>query len=216
MSRADVLTDQQIMRVMDDADKAIRKLGPFETPLDRDFAYVRALLAASPVDQPAAVPLDMLDSYAPPLTVDQRTAIEFALGACAGHLAGEPHVAALESLLVAHPGHPQSGPTTAARDVLAERHRQIEQEGRTPSNDDQYNDGELSDAAAAYALAASGWDLDTAAYYWPNSWAGRWFKPTTARRNLVKAGALILAAIERIDRDPGDESHHDHLNGGSL
>ncbi|KVU21748.1 hypothetical protein WK64_31735 [Burkholderia ubonensis] len=33
------------------------------------------------------------------LTADQRAAVEFALGACAGHRAGEPHVAALESLL---------------------------------------------------------------------------------------------------------------------
>ncbi|WP_164462647.1 MULTISPECIES: hypothetical protein [Burkholderia] len=35
------------------------------------------------------------------LTDDQRAAIEFALGACAGHVAGERHVLALESLLSA-------------------------------------------------------------------------------------------------------------------
>ncbi|KWB69254.1 hypothetical protein [Burkholderia ubonensis] len=131
----------------------------------------------------------------------QRAALEFALGACAGHPAGEPHVAALESLLIAHQGHPQSELTAAARDVLSERHRQIKQEGRMPSDDDQYNEGELPDAAAAYALAAAGWDIDTAAYYWPSSWARCWFKPTTTRRNLVKAGALILAEIERVDRN---------------
>ncbi|WP_069353867.1 hypothetical protein [Burkholderia cenocepacia] len=33
------------------------------------------------------------------LADDQRAAIEFALGACAGHIAGERHVSALESLL---------------------------------------------------------------------------------------------------------------------
>lgn len=33
------------------------------------------------------------------ITADQRAAVEFALGACAGHVAGERHVAALESLL---------------------------------------------------------------------------------------------------------------------
>ena len=27
-----------------------------------------------------------------------------------------------------------------------------------------------------------------------------WFKPTTPRRDLVKAGALIIAEIERLDR----------------
>jgi hypothetical protein len=29
---------------MDDADCVIRKLGPFDTPRERDLAYVRALL----------------------------------------------------------------------------------------------------------------------------------------------------------------------------
>ncbi|KWK54027.1 hypothetical protein WT81_18630 [Burkholderia stagnalis] len=130
----------------------------------------------------------------------QRAALEFALGACAGHPAGEPHVAALESLLMAHLGHPQSELTAATRDVLSERHRQIEQEGRMPSDDDQYNAGQLSEAAVAYALASAGWDLDTAAYYWPSSWAGCWFKSTTPRRDLVKAAALIIADLERLDR----------------
>ncbi|KWE66105.1 hypothetical protein WL77_15020 [Burkholderia ubonensis] len=37
------------------------------------------------------------------LTVAQRAALEFALGSCAGHPAGEAHVAALESLLSASP-----------------------------------------------------------------------------------------------------------------
>ncbi|WP_322037212.1 hypothetical protein [Burkholderia cepacia] len=33
------------------------------------------------------------------MTPDQRAAVEFALGVCAGHVAGERHVSALESLL---------------------------------------------------------------------------------------------------------------------
>ncbi|KVP62165.1 hypothetical protein [Burkholderia ubonensis] len=37
------------------------------------------------------------------LTAAQRAALEFALGACAGHPAGEAHVAALESLLSVPP-----------------------------------------------------------------------------------------------------------------
>ncbi|KVT38556.1 hypothetical protein [Burkholderia ubonensis] len=96
-----------------------------------------ALLAASPVEQPAAAPADERAEYEaafaiefpriageiggvydlardnawriwkraratavpPALNANQRAAVEFALGACAGHRAGEPHVAALESLL---------------------------------------------------------------------------------------------------------------------
>lgn len=33
---------------------------------------------------------------------------------------------------------------------------------------------------------------------WP--WDFQWFKPSDDRRNLVKAGALILAELERLDR----------------
>ncbi|MFN3321313.1 MAG: hypothetical protein ACK43M_21435, partial [Allorhizobium sp.] len=33
---------------------------------------------------------------------------------------------------------------------------------------------------------------------WP--WGIEWWKPTDRRRDLVKAGALIIAEIERLDR----------------
>ena len=36
---------------------------------------------------------------------------------------------------------------------------------------------------------------------WP--WAAEWWKPKDCRRNLVRAGALILAEIERLDRKNG-------------
>lgn len=54
---------------------------------------------------------------------------------------------------------------------------------------------------------------------WPHSWASCWFKPTNRRRDLVKAAALLIAEIDRLDRaddEIGDESHHSHLNGGDL
>lgn len=38
---------------------------------------------------------------------------------------------------------------------------------------------------------------------WPFTWWLDWWKPTTYRRDLVKAGALILAEIERLDRREG-------------
>lgn len=96
----------------------------------------------------------------------------------------------------------------AAQDVLAERRRQIEAEGWTPEHDDQHETGELARAAACYALVAGGMNprADTLFVAWP--WHPAWWKPTDEpRRNLVKAGALILAEIERLDRAA--------LNGGS-
>ena len=90
--------------------------------------------------------------------------------------------------------------TPAARDVLAERARQVSAEGWTPERDDQYTDCQLAAAAASYAVC----DKDPKALKlmgvtaWP--WRDYWWKPETYRRNLEKAGALILAEIERIDR----------------
>lgn len=85
----------------------------------------------------------------------------------------------------------------AARAVLAERQRQISAEGWTPEHDDEYQSGELSQAAACYASQAFGQYSISA--FWP--WAAKWWKPSQdPRRNLEKAGALILAEMERIDR----------------
>lgn len=92
--------------------------------------------------------------------------------------------------------------TPAARDVLAERARQVSAEGWTPERDDQYTDCQLAAAAASYAVCGK----DPKALKlmgvtaWP--WRDYWWKPETYRRNLEKAGALILAEIERIDRQP--------------
>lgn len=98
--------------------------------------------------------------------------------------------------------------TDAARDVLAERRRQIEVEGWTPEHDDEHDAGELSSAASAYALAAadelhplSQGDGDYRSR-WPDMWpwGHETWKPSDPRRMLVKAGALIIAEIERMDR----------------
>ncbi|AMG36283.1 hypothetical protein [Achromobacter xylosoxidans] len=98
--------------------------------------------------------------------------------------------------------------TDAARDVLAERQRQISVEGWEPERDDTYRHGELASAAASYAQCAGlqGESATTEnafkepfAENWP--WSEAWWKPSAdPRRNLVKAGALILAEIERLDR----------------
>ena len=87
----------------------------------------------------------------------------------------------------------------AASDVLAERRRQVEVEGWTPERDDEHGDETMANAAGCYALHAYDHEyLDDAPAWWP--WDRAWWKPGTPRRNLIKAGALILAEIERLDR----------------
>lgn len=106
--------------------------------------------------------------------------------------------------------------TAAARDVLAERERQINKEGWTPERDDQYNTGELGDAAACYASVTMPAVLrrdrgGLVPRHWP--WHISWWKPADRRRNLVKAGALVLAEIERIDRIPTPAEHVQNFLG---
>lgn len=104
--------------------------------------------------------------------------------------AAEKRIVELESCTV----------TAAASDVLAERQRQISMEGWTPEGDDRYTYAELSIAAQCYA-AHSGVMGSGVPSQWP--WDDEWWKPSGRRRNLIKAGALIIAEIERLDRAAG-------------
>lgn len=95
--------------------------------------------------------------------------------------------------------HSGSQLSSAARDVLNERQRQIDAEGWTPERDDKYEMGELSTAAGCYSMFTLAFPPADPPRHWP--WPAMWWKPSNARRkNLVKAGALILAEIERLDR----------------
>lgn len=106
----------------------------------------------------------------------------------------------------------------ALEDIANERDRQITKEGWTAKHDDEHTHGELAASASAYAWLASlpqderEEQIRRQSYYkrgvfavihalWPVDWADYWFKPTTPRRDLVKAGALIIAEIERLDRE---------------
>lgn len=97
---------------------------------------------------------------------------------------------------------PEAG--KAVDDIVAERQRQINAEGWTPEHDDEHDKGEMARAAACYAYEATrtehqrSLDDGFAPPMWP--WAERWWKPTDRRRDLVKAAALIIAEIERLDR----------------
>ncbi|NUR12330.1 MAG: hypothetical protein HOQ20_10885 [Bradyrhizobium sp.] len=91
-------------------------------------------------------------------------------------------------------------------DVSYERDRQVHREGWTPEHDDQHTGFELARAAARYAQHAGYKDKvrrdiekrgPTALHA---AHEAAWFRPKDRRRDLVRAGALILAEIERLDR----------------
>lgn len=94
------------------------------------------------------------------------------------------------------------------RDVLSERIRQIADKGHHPEHDDEYSDGALVLAAVCYAEEAHcrindpERSMSTAKIVpdlWP--WDEEYWNPSDCdRRNLVKAVALLLAEIDRIDR----------------
>lgn len=95
--------------------------------------------------------------------------------------------------------------SSALLDVLAERQRQIEAEGWSLLHDDEHSRGELAAAGAAYAAYAEDLQADRRILdagppaFWPFGTA--WWKPhADSRRNLIKAAALLLAEIERLDR----------------
>lgn len=97
---------------------------------------------------------------------------------------------------------------TVLSEIAAERTRQISEEGWTPEHDDTHTQGEMATAAACYAYMASATDhqravveREGAPYRWP--WSRLWWKPKDRRRDLIRAAALIVAEIERLDRAEG-------------
>ena len=90
--------------------------------------------------------------------------------------------------------------------ITEERARQINVEGWTPEHDDTHDCGEMAQAAACYALStlgtsvAEGGAAQVKEELWP--WSDEWWKPGDhGVRTLVKAGALIAAEIDRLNRE---------------
>lgn len=92
-------------------------------------------------------------------------------------------------------------------EIRAERERQMSAERWTPEHDDRYTQSQLALAGACYALSASGlgdeskfihgrWETPID-WYWP--WHRSFWKPKDRRRDLIRAAALIVAEIERLD-----------------
>lgn len=90
----------------------------------------------------------------------------------------------------------------AVVDVLSERLRQIGDEGWTAEHDDEHGDESLAIAAACYALPAGMRQMTEMSCPWGWPWDPSWWKPKNRRKDLVRAAALILAEIGRIDRKP--------------
>lgn len=96
------------------------------------------------------------------------------------------------ALLDGHSGY-------VAGELLAERRRQINEEGWTPKHDERRAASDLALAGAAYAMSAGSLPISgLPAAVWP---FGDGFKRKDPRHDLVRAGALIVAAIERLDRE---------------
>ncbi|HFE8800305.1 TPA: hypothetical protein ACGA04_001602 [Pseudomonas aeruginosa] len=161
-------------------------------------AVVRSALIALPAQAQHSVP-EGLRELLEMLVVSDLRKMRYA-----GAWRREVHnrASSILALLAAAPGNsvPQ-----AWLDVQAERRRQVEAEGWTPQHDDEHADGQMAQAAGCYALHAGGIGTDWpdgrqngSALFWP--WDKDWWKPTTPRRDLVKACALALAEIERLDR----------------
>lgn len=95
----------------------------------------------------------------------------------------------------------------AVRMLIDERTRQVEREGWTPEHDDEHARGEMAAAAACYAMpndvrgelvpTSGSFRVSVRDVVWP--WGSAWWKPVPNNRvhELVKAGALIIAEIER-------------------
>ena len=92
--------------------------------------------------------------------------------------------------------------------IAEERKRQIEKEGWTPDHDDKHDSGSLVSAAVTYALEAT-FDGPSVKGTWFKKfwmWEDVWFKPKDKVRDLVRAGALIAAEIDRLQRKAAEES----------
>jgi hypothetical protein len=99
-------------------------------------------------------------------------------------------------------------PTRAVASVLAEKKRIVDVEGYTPELDDAYVDAELAFAGIAYAVhytLGNQIASDASLCFWPPTWRKELYKPKSPRRNLVRAIALLLCEVERIDRKSARE-----------
>lgn len=93
----------------------------------------------------------------------------------------------------------------ALDDIATERQRQIDVEGWSLEHDDLHTAGHMAYAAGCYTIGSvTEGKTGMITSYWP--WHKSWWKPDNKRRMLIKAGALIIAEIERLDRAEAKQS----------
>lgn len=114
---------------------------------------------------------------------------------------------------------PKDRSLNVAMEVLAERDRQRNVEGWTPEHDDEHADGALLTAAVCYAQRRMdqnrfGVFTPSAPAAWP--WDVSWWKPKDPRRDLIRAAALIVAEIERLDRAAAEKVARWSRNAGEA
>ncbi len=86
--------------------------------------------------------------------------------------------------------------------IKIERKRQVEIEGWTAEHDARHYEGDLAVAALCYIAHVVGVDrMMSVMDYWP--WDKKWWKPTPKDpiKQLVKAGALIAAEIDKMQSE---------------
>lgn len=80
--------------------------------------------------------------------------------------------------------------------ITQERARQVSEERWSFQHEDEHLAGELRRAAMCYL--SNGYQVSPAPDGWP--WERSSWKPTNYKQNLIKAGALIAAEIDRVTR----------------
>ena len=83
--------------------------------------------------------------------------------------------------------------------ISAERTRQVQKEGWTAARDAAQADSEISQAAAYYACRGTRHAIEELVfpYEWDRVWAKREGFPNPTDKDLIKAGALIAAELDR-------------------
>jgi hypothetical protein len=91
--------------------------------------------------------------------------------------------------------------------IAEERQRQVEEEGWTPEHDDEHIQGMLAVVGGLYAIPPQWRDVggpavsfDLVELMLQTPVARQWWNPKDRMRDLVRAGALIAAEIDRLQR----------------